>query len=77
MAECPPKTEWEKRWDRFVMAVKIYSISVPELTRVPTEQQPRHPAADKQAPIHGTSDATLSGMKENCEQTRSDNFETS
>ena len=42
VAECPPKAEWEKLYDLFVMAVNAeYSISVPEYTRVPTEQQPR------------------------------------
>ena len=41
VAECPPKTEWEKWWDIFVMAVKVkYSIAVSELTRIGTEQQP-------------------------------------
>ena len=38
--ECPPETEWEKWWDLFLMAVNAkYSISVTELTRVPTQQR--------------------------------------
>ena len=45
VAKCPPKVEWEKWWDLFVMAVNTkYSTSVPELTRVPTEQQSGQPA---------------------------------
>ena len=45
VAECSPKTEWEKEWDMFVMAVNAkHSIVVPELTRIGTEQQP-HQAA--------------------------------
>ena len=43
--ECPPKIEWEKCWDLFLMAVKAkYSISVTELTRFPTQQRPRQAA---------------------------------
>ena len=45
VAEYPLKTEWEKWWDFFVMAVNAkYSISVPELTRTVTEKQPRQAA---------------------------------
>ena len=45
MPECPPKIEWEKWWDLFLMAVNVkYSISVTELTRVPTQQRPRQAA---------------------------------
>ena len=60
VAECPPRTEWEKWWDLFVMAVNVkYSISVTELPQTPTEQQPR-PASlinnlkepHEQVPLH-------------------------
>ena len=45
VAECPPKTDWEKWWHLFVMAVNAkYSICVPELTRTVIEQQPRQAA---------------------------------
>ena len=44
-AEFPPKTEWGRWWYLLVMAISAkYFISVPELTRVPTEQQPRQAA---------------------------------
>ena len=40
-AESPPKTEWEKWWDIFVVEVNAkYSISVNELLRTPTEHRP-------------------------------------
>ena len=42
VAKCPPKREWEKWWDLFVMAVNSKdSISVQDLTRTPTENLPR------------------------------------
>ena len=45
VAECPPKIEWEKLWDLFLMAVNAkYSFSVTELKRVPTQQRPRQAA---------------------------------
>ena len=41
-AEWPPKTEWEKWRDLFVVAVNAkHSISVQELLRTPTEDNPR------------------------------------
>ena len=40
VTKSPPKPEWENWWDLFVMAANAkYSISVPELTRVVTEQR--------------------------------------
>ena len=40
--ECPPRTEWGKWWDLFVSAVNAkYSISLPDLPRTVTEQQPQ------------------------------------
>ena len=45
VAKRTPKIDWEKWWDLFVMAVNAkYSISVPELRRTATEQQPRQAA---------------------------------
>ena len=42
VAECPSSTEWEKWWALFVISINAnYSFSVTELTRSPTEQQPR------------------------------------
>ena len=42
VAKTPPRTEWEKWWDIFVVAVNAkHSISVHELMRTPTENQPR------------------------------------
>ena len=44
-AESPPKTEWEKWWDVSVVAVNAkHSISVHELLRAPTENNPRQAA---------------------------------
>ena len=44
-ADTTPKTEWEEWWDLFMVAANAkYSISVNELLRTATEQQPRIPA---------------------------------
>ena len=41
----PPRIEWEKWWDIFIVAVNAkHSFSVHELLRTPTEAQPRQAA---------------------------------
>ena len=56
-AESPPKTEWKKWWDVFVVAVHAkHSKSEHELLRAPTENNPRQAALinnmNKQAAEH-------------------------
>ena len=43
--EVPPKAEWEKWWELFVMAINAkHAISVTELLRTPTQNSPRQAA---------------------------------
>ena len=61
VAECLAKTEWEKWWDLFVMAVYAkYSISIQELTKTVTEQQPRQAALINNLNEQATERKTIS-----------------
>ena len=41
----PPEAEWERCWELFVKAVNAkHAISVPELLKTPTENNPRKTA---------------------------------